>query len=74
MNAIRFIKSLFAWRHVGNKGAWRYLENIVTGERSAHRVGPYGPQDIHWLTCGRADLSSDAPRPRVPSPRLRTVE
>ena len=61
-----FLKVPFAWRHVGDKGAWRYEENAVTGQRRAHNMGPHGPIDGHWLEGKRPDLFSGAPRPATP--------
>ncbi len=47
---IRWIKSLFAWRFVQEKGVWHYYENAVTGARKAVHVSAcWGPCDIYWL-------------------------
>jgi hypothetical protein len=48
----RWLRSLFAWHAVRQSGAWTYCENAVTGRRSAHWSGCYGPLDRTFMRGG----------------------
>lgn len=50
---VRWIKSLFAWKHVRDMGCYSYFENGVTGRRKAVRnTGGHSPIDMAWLLAG----------------------
>ena len=59
-----WLRSLIAWRLVGDTGVWAYWENTITGQRSISRSGPgYQPIDHRWLH--RLD-PAEKTRPKVP--------
>ena len=50
---VRWLRSLFAWRHVRQEGAWVYFENSVTGQRRCRWRGDgYTPADYRFIRPG----------------------
>jgi hypothetical protein len=62
----KWFKSKFGWRTVGEKGAWRYLENKFTGQRRAVYLGGYSPLDDEWLDNHNLPLHRDV-KPSPPT-------
>lgn len=57
VGVIRWVRALFAWRTVRDRGVWRYQENRITGKRRAQRMQATGhqPVDRAWLEGGSDD-------------------
>ena len=52
-NGFRWVRSLFAWKRVGQDTAWIYFENRVTGQRRCRwRGDSYPPADYRFIRPG----------------------
>jgi hypothetical protein len=52
-DAVRWVRSQFAWKPVGQDAAWIYFENGVTGQRCCRWRGErYVPADYHFIRPG----------------------
>jgi hypothetical protein len=52
-NGVRWVRSLFAWKHVRQDKVWIYFENSVTGQRRCRWRGDgYAPVDYRFIRPG----------------------
>ena len=53
LDGVRWVRSLFAWKQVGQDTAWTYFENSVTGQRRYRwRGDSYTAADYQFIRPG----------------------